>query len=171
MLGLLPLLGGDQVRSLLLDADKTYRHGALRRRTPSADRETEVIESASCRLLREQLRQRCEFACYRRLRHAFGDQAGRQALYSTRVRNRARTLARDIVIRELTVDWSAPTVLRVRVRRALTSGLAEICAQLGTSTLVAAALGVGPFWRSRSGASTEAMACAARAVLLAVMLP
>ena len=157
--GLLPICFGEATKfgSLLLDADKTYRVTVrLGERTPSADRETEVIERRELPgFTEEQLR--LALAAFPREysqtppMHSAIKQDGKPLYQYARagiVRDRS---PRDIVIREMILlDWTAPqlcfdvcctkgTYIRVLAE--------DLAAQLGTiGHLVGLQrLGVAPF--------------------------
>ena len=163
--GMLPICFGEATKfgAQLLEADKTYRVTVrLGERTPSADRESEVIERRELRLF---LRSGSSEALVGFPREyaadpadAFGAQAGRQAaVSSTRVPESPVTRSpRAITIHEMRLlDWQPPDLsFDVRCTKgAYIRVLAEdLAAQLGTigHLAVLRRLGVAPF-----GAETQ----------------
>jgi tRNA pseudouridine55 synthase len=157
--GLLPICFGEATKfgAQLLDADKTYRVTVrLGERTPSADRESEVIERRELPpYSREQLaRALADFPRqYAQIppMHSALKQDGKPLYEYARAGITRERLPRDIVIHDMQLlDWQAPD-LSFDVR--CTKGtyirvLAEdLAAQLGTIAHLAALrrLGVAPF--------------------------
>ncbi len=157
--GLLPICFGEATKfgTQLLDADKTYRVTLrLGQRTPSADRESEVIET---RELPELSRARLERALlefprdYRQIppMHSALKQDGRPLYEYARAGITRERLARSITIHELQLlDWQPPDLcFDVRCTKgAYIRVLAEdLAAQLGTIGHLAALrrLAVDPF--------------------------
>jgi tRNA pseudouridine55 synthase len=180
--GLLPICFGEATKfgSLLLDADKTYRVTVrLGERTPSADRETEVIERRELPAFSEEHLRLALEAFPREYSqtppmHSAIKQDGKPLYQYARagiVRDRS---PRDIVIREMILlDWTAPQLcFDVRCTKGTyIRVLAEdLAAQLGTlGHLVGLQrLGVAPFaaepqWRFEA---LEAMSLEQRRKLL-----
>ncbi|HEX3603588.1 MAG TPA: tRNA pseudouridine(55) synthase TruB [Steroidobacteraceae bacterium] len=157
--GLLPICFGEATKfgSQLLDADKTYRVTVrLGERTPSADRESEVIERRELPALsREQLqRALAEFPRdYRQIppMHSALKQEGKPLYEYARAGITRERSARSITIHELQLlDWHSPelsfevTCTKGAYIRVLAEDLA---AQLGTIGHLAALrrLKVAPF--------------------------
>jgi tRNA pseudouridine55 synthase len=157
--GMLPICFGEATKfgSLLLDADKTYRVMVrLGERTPSADRESEVIERRDLKSYSsEELA--AELAVFPRAysqvppMHSAIKQDGKPLYAYARAGIERERAARDIVIHDLRLlDWSTPD-LSFDVRcskgtyiRVLAEDLAK---RLGTIGHLAALhrLGVTPF--------------------------
>ena len=157
--GLLPICFGEATKfgAQLLDADKTYRVTVrLGERTPSADRETEVIErrelpSYSPQQLRQALADFPREYAQVPPMHSALKQDGRPLYEYARAGITRPRATRAIVIREMQMlDWSAPDLsFDVRCTKgAYIRVLAEdLAAQLGTIAHLAALrrLGVAPF--------------------------
>jgi len=157
--GLLPICFGEATKfgAQLLDADKTYRVTVrLGERTPSADRESEVIEKRELPAFsREQLqRALAEFPRdYQQIppMHSALKQEGKPLYEYARAGITRERAARSITIHELQLlDWQAPDLyFDVRCTKgAYIRVLAEdLAAQLGTIGHLAALrrLAVAPF--------------------------
>jgi tRNA pseudouridine55 synthase len=157
--GILPICFGEATKfgAQLLNADKTYRVTVrLGERTPSADRESEVIETRALPAFsREQLRQ--ALATFPRNysqvppMHSALKQDGKPLYEYARAGITLERAARDIIIHELELlDWQAPDLsFEVRCTKgAYIRVLAEdLAAQLGTIGHLAALrrIGVAPF--------------------------
>ena len=180
--GLLPICFGEATKfgSLMLDADKTYRAVVrLGQRTPSADRESEVIETWELPpFTREQLSD--ALASFPRQysqvppMHSALKQDGKPLYEYARAGITREREARDITIRDMQLlDWQAPDLtFDVRCTKgAYIRVLAEdLAKQLGTIGYLWALrrLGVSPFdavaqWTFEA---LESMTAAARAALL-----
>jgi tRNA pseudouridine55 synthase len=157
--GLLPICFGEATKfgAQLLDADKTYRVTVrLGERTPSADRESEVIETRELPpFSRDDMSQ--ALAAFPRdyaqipPMHSALKQDGKPLYEYARAGITRERVARPIVIRELQMlDWQAPELsFEVRCTKgAYIRVLAEdLAAQLGTIGHLAALrrIGVAPF--------------------------
>jgi tRNA pseudouridine55 synthase len=161
--GLLPICFGEATKfgSLLLDADKTYRVTVrLGERTPSADRETEVIERRELPAFSEEHLRLALEAFPREYSqtppmHSAIKQDGKPLYEYARAGITRERAPRDIVIRRMTLlDWSAPqlcfdvcctkgTYIRVLAE--------DLAAQLGTIGHLVGLhrLGVAPFAAER----------------------
>ena len=157
--GLLPICFGEATKfgAQLLDADKTYRVTVrLGERTPSADRESEVVERRdlphySAQQLAEALRDFPREYAQVPPMHSALKQDGRPLYEYARAGVTRERIARAIVIHEMRLlDWQPPDwTFDVRCSKgAYIRVLAEdLAAQLGTIAHVAALrrLGVAPF--------------------------
>jgi len=182
--GMLPICFGEATKfgAQLLDADKTYRVTArLGERTPSADRESDVIERRELApYSREQLAQALadfprQYAQVPPM-HSALKQDGKPLYEYARAGITRERAARDIVIHELRLlDWQTPD-LSFDVR--CTKGtyirvLAEdLAAQLGTIAHLATLrrLGVAPFGAEPQW-SFEALEAMTPAQRQAILLP
>ena len=161
--GLLPICFGEATKfgAQLLDADKTYRVTVrLGERTPSADRESEVVER---RALSPYTRQQLEQALQRFPReysqippmHSALKQDGKPLYSYARLGLTRERAARDILIHEMSLlDWQPPDLsFDVRCSKGTyIRVLAEdLAAQMGTIGHLAALrrLGVAPFGAER----------------------
>jgi tRNA pseudouridine55 synthase len=157
--GLLPVCFGEATKfgAQLLDADKTYRVTVrLGERTPSADRETQVIERREVPAYsRQQIEQAlCAFPRqYSQVppMHSALKQDGKPLYEYARLGLTRKREARDIIIRDMCLlDWRSPEVcFDVRCTKGTyIRVLAEdLAAQMGTIAHLAALrrLGVAPF--------------------------
>lgn len=182
--GMLPICLGEATKfgSLLLDADKTYRVTArLGERTPSADRESEVIERRDLPPLDGAALERALEAFPRKYSqippmHSALKQDGRPLYEYARAGITRERAARTITIRDLRlIEWHAPDVsFDVRCSkgayiRVLAEDLAE---RIGTIAHLVGLrrLGVAPFAHERQWTfeALEAMTADQRS---AVLLP
>jgi tRNA pseudouridine55 synthase len=157
--GLLPICFGEATKfgAQLLDADKTYRVTVrLGERTPSADRETEVVERRELPPFRAEELQRALDSFPREYSqvppmHSALKQDGKPLYEYARAGITRERAARDILIHEMRLlDWQPPDLsFDVRCSKGTyIRVLAEdLAAQLGTIAHLAALrrLGVAPF--------------------------
>jgi tRNA pseudouridine55 synthase len=157
--GLLPICFGEATKfgAQLLDADKTYRVTVrLGERTPSADRETEVVERRELPPFRAEALQRALDAFPRKYSqippmHSALKQDGKPLYEYARAGITRERAARDILIHEMRLlDWLPPDLsFDVRCSKGTyIRVLAEdLAAQLGTIAHLSALrrLGVAPF--------------------------
>ena len=157
--GLLPICFGEATKfgAQLLDADKTYRVTVrLGERTPSADRETEVVERRELPPFRAEALQRALDAFPREYSqvppmHSALKQDGKPLYEYARAGITRERAARDILIHEMRLlDWQPPDLsFDVRCSKGTyIRVLAEdLAAQLGTIAHLSALrrLGVAPF--------------------------
>jgi tRNA pseudouridine55 synthase len=182
--GLLPICFGEATKfgTLLLEADKTYRVTVrLGERTPSADRESDVIETRALPVFsREQLQQALAMfpRDYNQVppMHSALKQDGKPLYEYARAGITRERAARAIVIHDLQLlEWQAPDLsFDVRCTKgAYIRVLAEdLAAQLGTIGHLAALrrLGVAPFTAEPQW-SFEALESMSAAQRLETLLP
>lgn len=180
--GLLPICFGEATKfgAQLLDADKTYRVTArLGERTPSADRETEVIERRELPVFSAERLQR-ELAAFPREyaqvppMHSALKQDGKPLYEYARAGITRERAPRDIVIREMNlIEWRPPdlcfdvrctkgTYIRV-LAEDLAAQLATVAHLVGLRRLGVAPFAAEPQWTFES---LEAMSPAQRREVL-----